>query len=49
AGRAVTGTWAKGEVHEPFTFTLDDGSPLKMAPGRTFVELPYDHTEVRIG
>ncbi|MGJ3507500.1 DUF3048 domain-containing protein [Enemella sp. A6] len=47
-GKAVTGTWAKGEVQEPFTFTLDDGSPLKIAPGRTFVELPYEESEVRL-
>ncbi len=39
-GRYVRGTWRKGAVPEPFQFTLDGGSPLKMAPGQTFVELP---------
>jgi Protein of unknown function (DUF3048) C-terminal domain/Protein of unknown function (DUF3048) N-terminal domain len=47
-GRYVTGTWRKGKVHEPFEFTLKDGSPLKMAPGQTFVELPNVGAKLRI-
>ena len=47
-GRYVTGTWRKGKVEEPFAFTLDDGSPLKMAPGQTFVELPDRGAKLRI-
>ena len=47
-GKYVTGTWTKGEVNELFQFTLEDGTPLKMAPGRTFVELPNLNTNVRI-
>ena len=47
-GRYVTGTWRKGSVSEPFVFTLADGSPLKMATGQTFVELPDDGAKVRI-
>jgi hypothetical protein len=47
-GRYVIGTWRKGKVHEPFEFTLKDGSPLKMAPGQTFVELPNVRAKVRI-
>jgi hypothetical protein len=47
-GRYVTGTWRKGKVQEPFEFTLKDGSPLKMAPGRTFVELPNVGAKLRI-
>ncbi|MFZ0530897.1 MAG: DUF3048 C-terminal domain-containing protein [Propionicimonas sp.] len=39
-GKYVTGTWSKGDVQEPFVFTLADGSPLKVAPGQTFIELP---------
>jgi hypothetical protein len=45
-GKYVSGTWTKGAVNEVFQFTLDDGSPLKMAPGRTFVELPDEKTKV---
>ena len=47
-GRYVTGTWRKGKVQEPFEFTLADGSPFKMAPGKTFVELPNTGAKVRI-
>jgi hypothetical protein len=47
-GRYVIGTWRKGKVQEPFEFTLKDGSPLKMAPGQTFVELPNVRAKVRI-
>jgi hypothetical protein len=47
-GRYVIGTWRKGKVQEPFEFTLKDGSPLKMAPGRTFVELPNVGANLRI-
>ena len=48
AGRYVTGTWRKGGMAEPFEFTLASGAPLKMAPGRTFVELPDAHAKIRI-
>jgi hypothetical protein len=33
---------------EPFQFTLADGSPFKMAPGQTFVELPDTRAKIRI-
>ena len=44
----MTGTWRKGKVAEPFEFTLADGSPFKMAPGQTFVELPDTGAKIRI-
>jgi hypothetical protein len=44
----VIGTWRKGKVQEPFELTLNDGSPLKMAPGQTFVELPNVGAKLRI-
>jgi hypothetical protein len=47
-GRYVKGTWRKGKVQEPFELTLKDGSPLKMAPGQTFVELPDIGAKLRI-
>ena len=47
-GRYVIGTWRKRKVQEPFEFTLNDGSPLKMAPGQTFVELPNVGAKLRI-
>ena len=48
AGKYVTGTWTKGEVNEVFQFTLADGTPLKMAPGQTFVELPNKNAKITI-
>jgi hypothetical protein len=48
AGRYVTGTWTKGAVDELFQFTLADGSPLRIAPGRTFLELPQVDAKVLI-
>ncbi|PFG17257.1 Protein of unknown function (DUF3048) [Propionicimonas paludicola] len=47
-GRCVTGTWTKGAVDELFEFTTDDGSPLKVAPGRTFIELPQHDAKVKL-
>ena len=47
-GRYVTGTWHKGKVAEPFQFTLANGTPFKMAPGQTFVELPDTHAKIHI-
>ena len=44
----MSGTWRKGKVPEPFEFTLAGGSPFKMAPGQTFVELPDTHAKIRI-
>lgn len=47
-GQYVTGTWTKGAVEEPFQFTLADGSPLVMALGRSFIEVPDAGTKVSI-
>lgn len=47
-GRYVTGTWAKGAVEAVFEFTVTDGSPLLMTPGRTFVELPDVSAEISV-
>ncbi|MEA4943760.1 MAG: DUF3048 domain-containing protein [Propionicimonas sp.] len=45
-GKYVTGTWKKAGVADRFEFTLDDGTPLKMAPGRTWVEMPNHNAKV---
>jgi hypothetical protein len=47
-GRYVEGTWAKNAIDQPFRFTLTDGSPLKMALGQTYVELPNLGARLRI-
>ena len=47
-GKYVSGTWSKGAVNQLFQFTLADGSPLKMAPGQTYVELPNSTARIHI-
>lgn len=47
-GKVVKGTWTKAQPTDLFVFTLDDGTPLKMAPGRTFFELPQINAKVKI-
>lgn len=38
-GGAVTGTWSRGDQASPYTLTATDGSPIRLNPGRTWVEL----------
>ena len=38
-GRTMVGTWSRADRFDPFTLTNDDGTPLALAPGTTFVEL----------
>ena len=40
AGHMVKGTWSRSDRLQPFTLTAADGSPIKLTPGRTFIELP---------
>lgn len=47
-GTYVKGTWTKGAVNELFQFTCEDGSPLQIAPGRTFIELPQLNAKVKL-
>jgi len=47
-GKYVKGTWTKGAVTDRFVFTLDDGTPLKMAPGKTWVLMPQHKAPVTI-
>lgn len=47
-GAYVRGTWTKAALTDLFDFTLDDGSPLRVAPGRTFMELPQIDASVKI-
>jgi hypothetical protein len=46
-GQAQPGRWHKASAAAPTTYTGLDGSPLRLAPGRTWVEvLPPDSGEV---
>lgn len=38
-GKAVTGTWTRADRTAVFTLTADDGSPIRLTPGNTWVEL----------
>jgi hypothetical protein len=40
AGNMMKGTWTRADRKQPFTLTADDGTPMVLTPGRTFVELP---------
>ncbi|MBU6316444.1 MAG: DUF3048 C-terminal domain-containing protein, partial [Acidobacteria bacterium] len=39
-GNVVHGTWTRADRTQVFTLVDDDGNPIKLTPGRTFVELP---------
>ena len=39
-GNKVHGTWTRADRLQVFTLTADDGSPILLTPGRTFIELP---------
>jgi hypothetical protein len=47
-GKAVKGTWQKAGPNDPFTFKAADGSPLQLAPGNTWVELPTPAAAVTV-
>ncbi len=46
--KVVTGRWSKGDVNEPFEFTTNDGTPLLLTPGTTWVECVLDGMTVTI-
>jgi hypothetical protein len=39
-GTKVHGTWTRSDRLQVFTLTADDGTPILLTPGRTFIELP---------
>lgn len=39
AGKTAHGTWAKDAAASPIALTADDGTPLRLSPGNTWVEL----------
>lgn len=39
-GNVVHGTWKRSDRTQTFTLIDDDGNPIRLTPGRTFVELP---------
>lgn len=47
-GHAVTGTWSKAGVNDPFEFRTDSGAELHLSPGNTWIELPAPDAAVTI-
>jgi hypothetical protein len=45
-GKYVTGTWKKGDYDALPIFTLDDGTPLYLEPGKTWIEMPQTGARV---
>lgn len=39
-GNYIHGTWTRADRLQPFTLTDDSGNPIKLTPGRSFIELP---------
>jgi hypothetical protein len=39
AGRTAHGSWSKASREAPIQLTADDGAPLRLAPGTTWIEL----------
>jgi len=39
-GKVVKGQWTRADRKAVFTLTTDSGDPIKLTPGRTFIELP---------
>jgi hypothetical protein len=44
AGNVVHGTWERGDRTATFTLTADDGSPMQLTPGNTWIELARANT-----
>ena len=47
-GNYVHGTWTRADRLAPFTLTADDGTPMRLTPGRTFIELPRQNNTLPI-
>ncbi|MCX6510565.1 MAG: DUF3048 domain-containing protein [Actinobacteria bacterium] len=39
-GRVIAGTWSRPTADKPAVYTANDGTPILLTPGRTWVELP---------
>lgn len=39
-GRLIAGTWSRPSADKPATYTANDGTPILLTPGRTWVALP---------
>ena len=45
-GRAIAGTWSRPTADAATTYTSNDGAPILLTPGRTWVALPRAGSQV---
>lgn len=45
-GRAIAGTWSRPTADAATTYTSNDGAPIELTPGRTWVALPRAGSQV---
>ena len=48
-GNYIHGTWTRKDIHDPFALVADDGTVIKLQPGRTFIELPRKDSTLPLG
>jgi len=48
-GNYIHGTWSRNDIHDPFALVADDGTTVKLQPGRTFIELPRSDSTLPLG
>jgi len=48
-GKVVHGKWTRNDRLVPYTLTADDGSPMLLTPGRTWVELARTDSTTPLG
>lgn len=48
-GMAIHGKWTRTNRLQPFALEADDGTKIRLSPGRTFIELPRTGTTVILG
>jgi Protein of unknown function (DUF3048) N-terminal domain/Protein of unknown function (DUF3048) C-terminal domain len=48
-GNYIHGTWSRDDIHNPFALVADDGKPIELQPGRTFIELPRVGSTLPLG
>jgi Protein of unknown function (DUF3048) N-terminal domain/Protein of unknown function (DUF3048) C-terminal domain len=48
-GNYIHGTWSRTDIHDPFALIADDGTTIKLQPGRTFIELPRPNSTLPLG
>ncbi len=48
-GNYIHGSWTRKDIHDPFALIADDGSPIRLQPGRTFIELPRQDSTLPLG